>query len=199
MTSCRFEDMNKWIFILLFLPVSLLAQKVSTAHLSFTNLSEDDELIIIPSVSFDFNNHNWSVGPTLLYSFGDQVEERDPLKITGIKIGYENFLHGKEDKWNLFHSFDFIAQRVKDSQNSQYFDLSSNSFIPNSIEQVESRFYLGANLGVLLNLSERLSVDKSIGIGFNGVFRNTESTIEQFSDSFLSQRWLLKIGLRYSL
>jgi len=191
--------MKNWILLALLIPTTLFGQQISSGNLSFTNLSEDDELIISPAVSFDYNNHSWTIGPALLYSFGDQLEDRDPLKLTGIKVGYENFLHGKEAKWNLFHSFDFIAQRVKDTQDSQFFDIASNTFVSNDIEQIDNRFYLGANLGVLLKLGDRLSLDKSIGIGLNAVLRDTESNIEQFNDTFISQRWLLKLGLRYEL
>lgn len=194
--------MNK-IFIgtclFLFITGYVSAQEISSIDLSFNKLDKEDAFIISPSARFDFNNHGWSIGPALLYSFGDQIEEREALKLTGIVLGYENFLHGKTEKWNMFHSFDFVAQRIKDVQNSQIFDTSRNSFVSNEIEQIDKNIFLSASAGVLWNLNEKLSITQSIGIGANTIFRNTTSDFDQFSDIFLNQQWSLKTGIRYNL
>ncbi|GAB4243040.1 MAG: hypothetical protein Tsb0034_20730 [Ekhidna sp.] len=162
-------------------------------------LDQEDEFIISPVIGLDKNNHTWYAGPALLFSFGDQVEEREKLKFTGITLGYEHFLHGKNGKWNLFHSFDLVAQRVKDTQRSQYFDPNAGSFVSNNIEQIDQRIFLSANAGILLNLSDRIGITQSIGIGASAVFRKTESDFDSFTDNFFNQRWLLKTGLRYQI
>lgn len=175
------------------------AQKVNSVDLSFIKLDKEDAFIISPSTRFNFNNHSWSVGPALLYSFGDQIEERDGIKLTGIAIGYENYLHGREAKWNMYHSFDFVVQRIKDVQNSQFFDSGVNAFVVNRIEQIDKNLFLGTGAGVLWNLSNKLSITQSIGIGVNAIFRNTTSDFDDFDDVFLNQQWSLKTGIRYSL
>lgn len=179
--------------------IHLNAQFIDTYELSFNKLDKEDAFIISPSARFNFNNHGWSIGPALLYSFGDQIEERAPLKLTGIALGYENYLHGKDGKWNMFHSFDFIAQRIKDVQNSQVFDVNTNSFVDNKIEQVDNNVFLSASAGVLLNLNDKLSISQTIGIGANAIFRSTKSDFENFNDVFLNQQWSLKTGIRYSI
>lgn len=191
--------MKNWISFILLIPVLAAGQSLSEVKLSNYKVNEIDEVIISPNASFAFNKHQWSVGPTLLYSFGDQVEERRGLKLSGIALGYENFMHDRESKLTLYYSVDLLFQRIKDEQNSQYFDIGSNSFVPNKIEQVANRIFLSSNFGVLLNLSDKLSLDQSIGMGLSSEFRKTTSTIEEFSDTFLNQRWLLKIGIRYKL
>lgn len=186
-------------FVCLFMALASLGQVLSGMELSFNKLDQDDSFIISSSMRFDYNNHTWSVGPALLYSFGDQVEEREKIKLTGLALGYEHYIHGKEKKWNLFHSFDFVAQRIKDVQASQYFDLNTNSFIPNEIEQIDKTLLLSANMGVLWRLNDQLSLSQTIGIGASAVFRKTESNIDSFDDIFFNQRWSLKTAIRYSL
>ncbi len=193
--------MNKNVFALLclILSTSVFSQGLSSADLSFNKLDKEDAFIVSPAVRFDYNNHGWSIGPALLFSFGDQIEERESVKLTGITIGYENFLHGKSAKWNMFHSFDFIAQRIKDVQDSQIFDTNSGVFVPNNIEQVDNNIFISASAGVLWNLNDKLSLTQTIGIGANAIFRNTTSDFDDFSDTFINQQWSLKTGIRYNL
>ena len=157
------------------------SQGISGSAISFLKLDQEDEFIISPAVKLERNNHAWGLGPSLLFSFGDQVEERQALKLTGLVVSYAHFLHGNEAKWNLFHSFDFVAQRIKDTQDSQYFDSESNAFVPNEIKQIDKSLFLSANAGILLNLTDKLGLSQSIGIGANIVFRDTESSIDPFS------------------
>lgn len=185
--------------VVFFLGQTSNAQSISSIDLSFNKVNEDDALIAVPSIKFDVENHSWSVGPTILLSFGDQIEEREAVKLTGFQIRYENFLHGKVSKWNLFHSFDFIAQRIRDKQNSQYFDLPNSIFLPNKIEQTDHSVLFSANVGALWNISEKLAATSMIGIGLNTTFRNTQSNLEEFEDLFVKQIWMLKLGLRYNL
>ena len=155
------------------------SQGISGSAISFLKLDQEDEFIISPAIKLERNNHTWDFGPSLLFSFGDQVEERQALKLTGLAVSYAHFLHGKEAQWNLFHSFDFVAQRIKDTQDSQYFDSESNAFVPNEIKQIDK--------------------SQSIGIGANIVFRDTESSIDSFSDTFFRQKWLLKTCFNYRI
>lgn len=195
-------SMKKIVFGILmsvFIFSTSLAQDVSAIEVSFNKLDRDDAFIITPSIRSDFNNHSWSIGPTMLLSFGDQLEQRESLKLTGLAIGYENFLHGQSAKWNMFHSFEFIAQRIKDVQDSRFFDTSSSSFVDNEIVQVDNSIFLSASAGVLWNFSERFSLSQSIGIGANVIFRDTKSDFDQFNDTFLNQQWSLKMGLRYRI
>ncbi|MEO9870791.1 MAG: hypothetical protein ABJO91_08380 [Ekhidna sp.] len=187
------------VFMLFAMVSYVFSQEISSIDVSFNKLDKEDAFIISPSVRFDFDNHAWSIGPALLFSFGDQIEERDALKLTGIAVGYENFPHGKSAKWNMFHSFDFISQRIKDVQNSQIFDTNSNSFVSNEIEQIDNNVFLSASAGVLLNLSDKLSITQTIGIGANAIFRDTKSDFDEFSDVFVNQQWSLKTGIRYNL
>lgn len=193
--------MNKIVSGILCLIISGFAftQEISSIDLSFNKLDKEDAFIISPSARFDFNNHGWSIGPALLLSFGDHIEERESLKLTGIAIGYENFLHGKSEKWNMFHSFDLIAQRIKDVQNSQIFDTNSGNFVANEIEQIDNNIFISASAGILLNLSDKISLTQTIGIGANAIFRNTTSDFDDFSDTFINQQWSLKTGIRYNL
>lgn len=179
--------------------MQLTAQEIAAYEISFNKLDKEDAFIISPSLRFDFNDHGWSVGPALLYSFGDQIAERTPLKLTGLAFGYENYIHGRQAKWNMFHSFDFIVQRIKDVQNSQVFDVNSNSFIVNEIEQIDNNMFLSASAGILLKLNSKLNITQTIGIGANAIFRNTTSSFEEFSDVFLNQQWSLKTGIRYRI
>ena len=191
---------HKYILVIILFSLihSLQGQKISSVGLAWNAVSEEDLLIVSPNAKVDVKNHNLSFGPTILISYGDQIEEREAFKLTGIYLGYENFPHGKTAKWNMFHSLDLFSQRIKDVQESQYFDLSSNSFKPNQIDQVENSFLLTSNAGVLWNVNDKLSATSMIGIGLNAVLRNTESDIEEFDDFFFEQIWMIKLGLRYN-
>ncbi len=193
--------MLKWVSLSVALLISFIgySQGLSSAGLNFIKLDQEDEFIVSPHAKWEKNNHAWSIGPSILYSFGDQLEEREKLKFTGVAASYEHYLHGSEEKWNLFHSFDFVIQRIKDTQESQYFEPESNTLVPNKIEQIDNSLFLSANAGVLLNLSQKLALTQSIGIGAHAVFRKTESTIDSFNDTFLDQKWLLKTGLNYKI
>lgn len=208
--NCQFEDLkmdsthidlNMKYYLLLFVlsPILAFSQKLSEGKVTIYSVSDVDEMVISPSISFASNKHQWTLGPTLLISFGDQIEEREKFKLSGVAVGYEHFLHGREGKWNLYHSFDFLAQRITDTQSSQYFDISNNTFVPNRIEQSATRLFLGVSAGVLFNISEKLSLDQNIGIGVSSEFRKTSSDFDEFTDTFLSRRWLLKFGIRYRL
>lgn len=177
----------------------IYSQSVSSIAVDFTKLDRVDEFIAAPNIKWDVKKHSWSIGPTVLVSFGDQIEERESLKLTGLQVGFENFIHGKSNKWNLFHSFKFYAQRIKDEQNSQFFDLSSSTFQSNKIEQVENSLLLTGNVGVLWNFSEKVAATSTLGAGVNTVFRNTQSELDDFDDLFIRQVWVFKIGLRYNI
>ncbi len=177
----------------------LFSQNISSLELSFNKLDKEDAFIISPGARFDIKNHSWSFGPALLYSFGDQIEERNALKLTGIALNYENYLHGKTAKWNMFHSFDFVYQRIKDVQNSQFFDPGVNSLVNNRIEQIDNNLLISGSAGVLFILNDSFSISQTIGIGANVIFRNTTSDLDNFNDVFLNQQWSLKTGIRYNL
>ena len=187
------------IFLQVFFLTKLVGQDFSSVDLDFIIPDQEDVIVLSPSAHFSFNNHEWSIGPTMLLSFGDQLEDRDGFKLTGLNIGYENYLHGKGDKWTLFHSMNLIIQRVKDEQNSQFFDVNANSFVPNTITQVDQSLILSANLGVMWNIGSKLSLKQSIGLGGSVIFRDTESNFDAFTDTFFSQRWLAKTGISYRL
>ncbi len=191
----------KWLLAVLGIILSLLtySQSISSVAIDFNKMNENDELIAAPNIKFDVKNHSWSLGPTILISYGDQIEEREALKLTGFQIGYEHFIHGKTSKWNLFHSFDFFAQRIKDTQNSQFFDLASNSFKLNKIDQIENSLLLTGNVGVLWNICDKMAATSMMGIGINTIFRNTQSDLDEFEDVFIEQVWMLKLGVRYYL
>ncbi len=174
-------------------------QELSSIDLNFVFPDREDVIISSPVAHFSFNNHEWSVGPTMLISYGDKLDDRDGFKLTGLNIGYANFLHGKDEKWSLFHEAMLIVQRVKDEQDSQFFDTNTDSFVPVIIEQIDNSFLLSTNLGVLWNFSSKLSLKQSIGIGGSVTFRNTDSNFDSFSDTFFAQRWIMKTGISYRL
>lgn len=175
------------------------AQSISTVKTQFAFPDSYEGIILSPSVEFEFNKHAWSIGPAFLWSYGDQIEERESLKLSGLYVGYDNYLYGKDDKFTLFHSFDLYLQRIKDEQESQYFDTATNSFQPFEIKQIDHVVQLFANLGVLIKLSDKLSLSQTVGLGINGTFRSTTSPFNDFSDSFFAQDWLIKTGLSYRL
>lgn len=184
---------------LLIAATSANCQSLSTLKTQFAFPNSYDGVILSPSVEFEFNKHGWSIGPTFLLSYGDQIEEREGFKLSGLYIGYDNYLHGKEEKFSLFHSFDFYLQRIKDEQASQYFDTSTNSFQTFNIEQIDKIVQLFANFGVLVKLSEKLSLSQTIGMGANVTFRSTTSPFNDFTDSFFARDWVIKTGLSYRL
>ena len=121
------------------------------------------------------------------------------MKITGLYLAYTNYLHGKEQAVNLFFSFNLFLQRIKDKQNSQYFNTSSNSFEPFILEQTDKTIQFFANLGAMIKLSDKLSVNQIVGSGFNTTFRAATSPFSDFSDPFIKQDWLIKTSLSYRL
>jgi hypothetical protein len=187
------------ILCLLLATVFINAQSISTLKMQFALPDSYEGVIISPSVAFEFNKHAWSIGPAFLLSYGDQIEDRESFKLTGLHIGYENYIHGKDEKFSLFHSFDFYLQRIKDEQQSQYFDTATNNFQAFNIEQIDKVAQLFANVGVLIKLSEKLSLSQTIGIGANATFRSTTSPYNDFTDFFFAQDWLIKTGLSYRL
>jgi hypothetical protein len=187
------------IICLLFATGVVNAQSISTFKTQFALPDSYEGVIISPSVEFEFNKHAWSIGPAFLLSYGDQIEDRDGFKLSGFYIGYDNYIHGKEEKFSLFHSFDFYLQHIKDEQASQYFDNSTNSFQAFNIEQVDKVVQLFANFGVLIKISEKLSLSQIVGLGANATFRSTTSPFNNFSDSFFAKDWLIKTGLSYRL
>lgn len=174
-------------------------QSISTIKTQFALPDSYDAVILSTLVDFEFKKHTWSIGPAFLLSYGDQIEEREGFKLSGLHIGYNNYLHGKEQKFSLFHSIDLYLQRIKDEQASQYFDIPTNSFQSFEIEQIDKVVQLFINFGVLINLSEKISLSQTIGLGANGTFRSTTSPFNDFSDSFFAQDWLIKTGLNYRL
>lgn len=175
------------------------AQSISTVKTQFALPDSYEGVIMSPAVEFEFNKHAWSIGPAFLLSYGDQIEDRDGFKLSGLYIGYDNYIHGKEEKFSLFHSFDFYLQRIKDEQASQYFDTATNSFQAFNIQQTDKVVQLFANLGVLIKLSEKLSLSQTVGLGANATFRSTTSPFKDFSDSFFAKNWLIKTGISYRL
>ncbi|MEP1097445.1 MAG: hypothetical protein ABJG78_20170 [Cyclobacteriaceae bacterium] len=174
-------------------------QSLSSLSLEFAIPDSYDGLILSPSVQFDANNHTWSVGPTVLFSFGDQIEQRDGTKLTGLYLGYTNYPQGGEGKVNMFYGFDLWAQRVKDEQNSQFFNNATNSFEDITIEQKDNIMQLFINLGLAINLTDRIAIKQVIGAGLNATSRTTTSPFDDFDDAFYSQDWLLKTSLTFRL
>ena len=186
---------------LLFLILTTVAhaQSVSSLSLEFAIPDSYDGLILSPSAQFDANDHTWSIGPTVLFSFGDQIEQRDGTKLTGLYLGYSNYPQGRDGKVNMFYGFDLWAQRVKDEQNSQFFNIATNSFEDISIEQKDNVFQFFINLGIAINFTDRLAIKQAIGAGLNSTFRSTTSPFDDFDDAFFSQDWLLKTSLTFRL
>lgn len=194
-----YKSIGLSIICILFATVLVNAQSISTFKTQFALPDSYDGVILSPAVELEFNKHAWSIGPAFLLSFGDQIEEREGFKLSGLYIGYDNYIHGKEEKFSLFHSFDFYLQRIKDEQASQYFDTATNSFQAFNIEQVDKVVQLFANFGVLIKLSEKLSLSQTIGLGANATFRSTTSPFNDFADSFFAKDWQIKTGLSYRL
>ena len=61
------------LIVLCFFMSQSFAQKLSSIELSFAFPDSYDGVILSPSVQLDSKNHVWSVGPTLLVSYGDQI------------------------------------------------------------------------------------------------------------------------------
>ncbi len=176
-----------------------IAQTVSSVELQIALPNSYDGAVISPSAQFDFNNHTWSIGPTILLSYGDNIEQREGVKLSGLYIGYANYLHGRSEKFNLFHSFDLILQRINDEQDSRYFNTASNNFEEFELVQTDNIVQLFANFGVLIKLSNKLKLIQTLGVGLNTTFRSTTSPFNDFNDTFIAQDWLLKTGLSYKL
>jgi len=176
-----------------------IAQSISSVELQSALPDSYDGVVISPSAQFDFNNHTWSIGPAILLSYGDNIEQREGLKLSGIYLGYANYLHGRSEKFNLFHSFDLILQRIKDEQDSRYFNTASNSFEAFELAQTDKIVQLFANFGVLIKLSDKLNLSQTLGLGLNATFRSTTSPFNDFNDTFIAQDWLLKTGLSYKI
>lgn len=178
---------------------TIKAQSISAVELQFAIPNTYDGVVMSPTVQLDFNKHAWSIGPTILLSYGDNIEQRESVKLSGLYLGYTNYLYGRSEKFNLFHSFDLILQRVKDEQDSRYFSPVSNNFEEFSLEQTDNIVQLFANFGVLIKLSDKFSLSQTLGIGLNSTFRSTSSPFNDFSDTFIAQDWLLKTGFTYRL
>ncbi|MEP5611925.1 MAG: hypothetical protein ABJP45_06730 [Cyclobacteriaceae bacterium] len=186
------------LFLCLFSTMAY-TQSLSSLSLEFAIPNSYDGLILSPSAQFDANNHTWSIGPTVLFSFGDQIEQRDGTKLTGLYAGYSNFPQGREGKVNMFYGFGLWAQRVKDEQNSQFFNNATSSFEDITIEQKDNIIQFFVNLGIAINLTDKLAVKQVIGTGLNATSRTTTSPFDDFDDTFYSQDWLLKTSLTFRL
>lgn len=192
---------KNYILPILFLMIGevTIAQSISSASLEFAFPNSYDGLIFSPSVQSNANNHSWSIGPTILFSYGDQIEQRDGTKLTGLYLGYTNFPQGRDQKLNLFYGFDLWAQRVKDEQNSQFFNTSSNSFEDITIEQKDTILQFFVNLGASWQFADRFALNQVIGTGLNATSRSTTSPFSDFDDSFYNQDWLLKTSITFRL
>ncbi len=175
------------------------AQSLSSLGLSFALPESYDGVVIAPTSQFDSNNHTWSVGPTILLSYGDQIEQRESTKLTGLYLGYTNFPQGREQKISMFYGFDLWAQQVKDEQDSRYFNTSTSAFEDITIEQKDAILQLFINLGLMIKLSDKISINQVIGTGLNATSRSTTSPFDDFNDAFYSQDWMLKTGFAYRL
>ncbi len=175
------------------------AQQISGTSLSFAIPDSYDGMILSPNIQLDANNHTWSVGPTVLFSFGDQIEQRDNTKLTGLYLGYTNYPQGRDQKFSMFYGFDLWSQRVKDEQNSRFFNTSTNAFENIQIDQTDNIFQFFVNAGVLFKLSDQFSINQTIGTGLNATFRSTASPFNDFNDAFFNQDWLLKTSLTFHL
>ena len=187
------------IVVLCFAAGTMKAQSISGVSLSFAIPDSYDGMILSPNAKLDANNHTWSVGPTVLFSFGDQIEQRDNTKLTGLYLGYANHPQGRDEKISMFYGFDLWAQRIRDEQDSRFFDTSSNTFQDITIEQKDNVLQFFVNAGLRVNLSSQFSVNQSIGTGLNATFRSTSSPFTDFTDAFYNQDWQLKTSLTFYL
>lgn len=155
--------------------------------------------IISPMYTWEKSNKNISVGPTILWSIGDQLAERAKLKLTGIQATYQGFPTRTQDKINLYFQSDLIIQRVKDEANSVVFNPSTNSFDPFKFKKVDSTIQLYFGYGLDWSLNEKISIIQSVGLGSILTMRNTESGFEDFSDTFFDTDWMIKFGVKKRL
>ena len=187
------------LIVLCFFMSQSFAQKLSSIELSFAFPDSYDGVILSPSVQLDSKNHVWSVGPTLLVSYGDQIVQRESTKLTGVSIGYLNYLQGREDKFNLFFLSELWYQRIKDVQDSRFFDPGTSSFQSFEIEQVDNtlQFFLG--FGLDFAVSDKISLKQSIGTGINYTSRAVTSPFSDFSDPLFYRDWMIETGILFRL
>ena len=194
--------MKKFFLLVTFLIILFgltQAQSLSGIDLDFTFPDTYNGLILSPSAQFESNKHVWSVGPTILVSYGDQIEQRETMKFSGLYLGYKNFLQGREEKFSVFFALNLWLQRIKDKQRSQFFNTGTSSFESFTIEQTDTIVQFSPSLGVECKISDRFRISQQIGTGFNLTFRKATSPFSDFSDPIINQEWILKTGIGFSL
>ncbi|MEQ9404044.1 MAG: hypothetical protein RIM99_10685 [Cyclobacteriaceae bacterium] len=193
---------HKSLFLLLailFLPTTTQAQTLSGISIDFGLPDSYDAFVLSPAAHIKSNNHVWSIGPALLFSYGDQIEQRESPKLTGLTLGYTNYLIETEEKVSLFFALDLWLQRVSDVQESRYFDTGTNSFESFTIKQTDNTAQLFVGFGAMVKLSDQVSIKQTISTGVNFTSRSATSPFNNFTDPLISQDWLLKTGLFYRL
>ncbi len=194
-----FEKMSLTGLILTVLMVSVSAQSLSNLSLELGIPNSYDAFVVAPTAQFESNKHVWSIGPTVLLSYGDQVEQRESMKLSGLYLGYTNFPQGSDQMVSLFYEFNLWLQRIKVEQDSRYFNTQSGSFDDFTIEQIDNTIQFFASLGIQFQLSDKIAVRQTIGTGINSTFRSATSPFTDFSDPFVKQDWLLKTSFVYRL
>lgn len=178
---------------------SLLAQDFSEQRalsLSTTYSGILNGVNITPSYVWEKEKKTLSIGPTILWSTGDQIETRDKIKLSGIQATYQAFPFRSSKKLNLFILGDLLLQRVKDQGTSVVFNATTGSFDPFEFSKTDNTIQLYLGYGLDWALGDNYVFTQSIGLGTIFTSRSTQSGFEDFSDKFLDTDWTIKMGIR---
>ncbi len=177
------------------IPGVVKAQSLSGMGLSFAFPETYEGIVVSPNIQFDKKNRTGSFGPILLISYGDQIEQRENVKFTGFYFSSISYPQGREQNVAMFYGLDLWLQRVKDEQDSRYFNTASSTFESITTEQRDNIIQTFLNLGLRIKVSEKLAVSQAIGTGLSVTYRATTSPFDDFKDSFFNQDWMLKTGI----
>ena len=152
-----------------------------------------------PSYTIVKPKSNLSIGPTFLWSIGDQQESRDKFKLTGLQGTIQCFPTRTESKLNLYFQGDLILQRIKDEATSVVYNINTSSFEPFEFSKTENLIQLYVGYGLEWKLGDNFALNQSIGLGTIFNSRSTQSGFEDFSDKFFDTDWMIRVGLTRNL
>jgi len=122
-------------------------------------------LISSPTINWAKNNREIGIGPTFLLASVVAASSNQYPRLVGLQAHYRYFPNGNNNQLNLFLFEEITLQVINDTWETNEWNYTLSKY---QAFEYTNREYLGlSNLGygIILRLSEKISVSQSIGIG----------------------------------
>ena len=118
-----------------------------------------------PFVAYGTQKNQLIMAPTILVASNMGFQSSQIPKVSGVKVGYRFWPGTLNKRWTFYLANDLRFQRVKDSWKGNSFNEELSQYQETDYRVVEILIdnYLG--YGVVLKITEHLSINQGVGIG----------------------------------